>query len=640
MKPASATRYLSLTLFVAYLLLALEVLVIPGRGWAFYGAAALFVLAATLAFGPFPAFRSPTGSTERGLPSTRWRWPLVSALLASSLFLQVGWTTLSVSHPHEDAYILFRYVEHIAGGQGIVYNPGGPRTEGATDFLWLLSLSAVTWLGGDVAVGALVLNGLGAGLAAFLLTRVVAEEPRCRRLVWAAALVFPLVVVLNHGAAASYVGFGTIAYSAVALLLVYLGLGPSRVLVWLPVVGLIAGLFRPDGVVLGVAFALVGLWRVRGRPEARRYGQALVGCAVLGIVYFAWRYAYFGLPLPLPLYVKGQTAWLDLPGAHEGLRWLGLRMSPLPALAGCGLLAALLVRQRGVDVGRAALCLVPPLLLWAAFLFAWPLQNFAWRFQAPVSFAVVMVFTQLAVWMVVPLRDQGRQLTVLALLFLATALTLQDGSRWVRDLFRGDTFRSYHETFAPLFGEHFDGSQPVIALTEAGRLPYWFDGDVVDVVGLNNPTAALRPLTREDLDRLDPDIIMFHHARTMNLRGSRTRTDAPLIRRLDRVDLAAAIRPSFVDVFRDGLRRYEETSISRNEVAAVLLARYLVNRGGFDIVATDHRGNGTYRHVWGFRKGWPHTGSLIELMEAAGQPGGYRSYLDARRLQARSTPTP
>jgi len=46
---------------------------------------------------------------------------------------------LTLGHPHEDAYILFRYAENLAAGHGIVFNVGGPRAEGATDFLHLLT---------------------------------------------------------------------------------------------------------------------------------------------------------------------------------------------------------------------------------------------------------------------------------------------------------------------------------------------------------------------------------------------------------------------------------------------------------------------------------------------------------------------
>ena len=61
----------------------------------------------------------------------------------------------------------FRYAEHVAEGRGIVFNSGGPPTEGSTDFLWLMLLSASVAIGLDVAIAALALNAMGASAVAF-----------------------------------------------------------------------------------------------------------------------------------------------------------------------------------------------------------------------------------------------------------------------------------------------------------------------------------------------------------------------------------------------------------------------------------------------------------------------------------------
>src|SRR5258708_25503563 len=69
------------------------------------------------------------------------------------------------AHPQDDAYILFGYVSRFVAGQGIVFYPGGPHAEGATDFLWFVALSALHRLGIDIALAAALLNAAGgAGL--------------------------------------------------------------------------------------------------------------------------------------------------------------------------------------------------------------------------------------------------------------------------------------------------------------------------------------------------------------------------------------------------------------------------------------------------------------------------------------------
>jgi hypothetical protein len=138
-----------------------------------------------------------------------------AGLAVAAAFFAIGWVYLGVAHPSDDAYILFRYVENIAHGHGYVFNVGGPHAEGASDFLWLLLLVPPVALGSDVAVASLVGNALAAGIAAFLLTRTLRPldaPPRMQRVL---LLIFPLLLVVYHGAIASYLGFSA---SASALL--------------------------------------------------------------------------------------------------------------------------------------------------------------------------------------------------------------------------------------------------------------------------------------------------------------------------------------------------------------------------------------------------------------------------------------
>ena len=45
------------------------------------------------------------------------------------------------SYPQEDALILYRYVFNLVETGEITFNLYGERTEGATDFLWMIFLS-------------------------------------------------------------------------------------------------------------------------------------------------------------------------------------------------------------------------------------------------------------------------------------------------------------------------------------------------------------------------------------------------------------------------------------------------------------------------------------------------------------------
>ena len=78
--------------------------------------------------------------------------------LAAIVYFMIALWVLQTGHLHEDAYILFTYVENLARGEGIVYYAGGPPAEGATDFLWLMILGALRWASVDAGLAAAALN--------------------------------------------------------------------------------------------------------------------------------------------------------------------------------------------------------------------------------------------------------------------------------------------------------------------------------------------------------------------------------------------------------------------------------------------------------------------------------------------------
>lgn len=65
----------------------------------------------------------------------------------------------------DDAFISFRYAEHLATGQGLVWFPGD-RIEGYTNFLWTLLMAIPMLLGWEPILFAQLL-GMSALLEAF-----------------------------------------------------------------------------------------------------------------------------------------------------------------------------------------------------------------------------------------------------------------------------------------------------------------------------------------------------------------------------------------------------------------------------------------------------------------------------------------
>ena len=75
----------------------------------------------------------------------------------------------------EDAYIALRFAKNLAGGHGLVWNPGAPPVEGYTDFLWVLASAGAMAIG---LPGVWFVQGLSvaAGLATLGLTYLIGRR--------------------------------------------------------------------------------------------------------------------------------------------------------------------------------------------------------------------------------------------------------------------------------------------------------------------------------------------------------------------------------------------------------------------------------------------------------------------------------
>ncbi len=93
---------------------------------------------------------------------------LISILLvASTLYYASRYVDFSIP-PFEDAAMLMRYAQNLAGGHGIVWNIGEHPVDGATDFLFMAVSAAFIKLG--LTVGQSV---RGIGFASHLLTVLI-----------------------------------------------------------------------------------------------------------------------------------------------------------------------------------------------------------------------------------------------------------------------------------------------------------------------------------------------------------------------------------------------------------------------------------------------------------------------------------
>lgn len=438
----------------------------------------------------------------------------IAGIAGFGVFLLASLLQLYLSNPNEDAFILFKYVNNVVAGHGVAYFPGGPRAEGATDFLWFVLLTGLTGIGFDVAVAAALLNAVGAGLAAMLFAETIEQAGLTTR--WRApAYALVLAIPLTGGALAAYEGFSSMLYSALVLWLFRTSVsGHARHLT--PLVAIVVALFRPDGVIIGGIATLIVMWQMRAEADFRRLARNVGIAFTIGCVYFIGRYLYYGELLPLPLYVKSAGAvvrdiyvlGVTLPyyqGLDKNLGWLADTFGPTSLLV-AGFAIFILGRGRDHLLRAQIIAAVPMLVLLLSLSLAHQAQNIALRFQAPIFLIVLYIVSSYGLRRMSAAASTGRRWLNIGVLAVAIALPSANGAFL---LLRALALPSYMESMSRAFA---DAAEPgdVLTLTEAGRMAFWWPGPAHDLGGLNNADTAHQPANASYVASLHPDVVFLH----------------------------------------------------------------------------------------------------------------------------------
>src|SRR5579871_2129598 len=209
----------------------------------------------------------------------------------------------------DDAYITLRYSQNVARGVGAVYNAVGPRAEGYTSYLWMALLAIPHLLHADALLVAKTLGvvftfATAALVAAWTFTEVRVERTR----IASAAAAVLAYCTLARTAVHAVSGMETALYTAVLTAMLFaasrLARDGRRWATPFATLALAASLTRPEACVAAVAAAVTAIATM---PRSERHRSAVVIAGVFGLplcVYELCRIRYYGLPFPLPFYVK------------------------------------------------------------------------------------------------------------------------------------------------------------------------------------------------------------------------------------------------------------------------------------------------------------------------------------------------
>lgn len=406
----------------------------------------------------------------------------------------------------DDAGITFSYARSLAEGAGITFRPGEPASEGYSSTLWMLVLSGVGLVGGDIAMAA-KLGGQIAGAGVLCLVAAMVwngtHSPAAVVLAGVAVLAGPFVIWAASGQEH--------AVQALLLLLVVALAGHGMRWPWL--VGAVLALLvltRPETPLIVVAVVAAVLMHDR-----RILGRWWIGRAVpLALIPFAafigllgFRMWYFGEAFPNPYHAKaGESGFAGLLNPFGG-GWQYVLQGALQT--GLAVLVPLVFLGLGRTASLRAAMLVAVagghivFVLWAKG--DWMA---GWRFLMPV-----IPLLALAAGLALPALAQARRrgFAVVVGLLLAVA------NLGVLDRFAGApttplaTVGAIGAEFAAL-AERLGIADPVLAHHDAGAIAYLRPLRLVDLGGLVDPFIARNMTDRQALigyivDRQRPDFV-------------------------------------------------------------------------------------------------------------------------------------
>lgn len=419
----------------------------------------------------------------------------------------------------DDAFISFRYAQHLMQGDGLVFN-AGERVEGYTNFLWTALISAAMRLSLDPIVVTLVLTLALAFVVLALTYRLgllLAPPLWC----WAAlpllAFSKPFLLYTAQGS-----GMETALFSAL-LLAAMLAFARRR---WALAGALtaLAMLTRPDGVVLAGVYSAFVAWGVYRRRLPRRSLWYIGAAGALFAPYFVGRWLYYGYPLPNTFYVKvGGSAGQIARGALY--LWEFCRKYLLAISGACGALAAVwaLRRRQGssgvyafaVGVKDAdkrgqtraapadaagALDLLPIAAFTGAFLLYVVAVGGDWmygyRFFVPVlpPLAILSVAGAAALFAGRARVLRHAYVALVAVALVAAARIPDQSDSGGVALAPNDTVRfTRRYRAAGRLINALTAPDASVAVEAAGALPYYAERPTIDMLGLNDAYIAHTP---------------------------------------------------------------------------------------------------------------------------------------------------
>jgi hypothetical protein len=422
----------------------------------------------------------------------------------------------------EDAFITFQFARHLANGQGIVWNAGEAPVEGYTNFLWLI-LSAVLIRSGSDVVFFTQLIGVLASLVTMIYTYQYGRNLFNLRGGYA---LIPCLFLAVSGPFAAWAGsgmetnlFGMFLLAGCYYFVAWVMRDSYKSLIACFLMLLLGTLTRPEGFMIFVLVAALGILfsGVRPRTTWVRYFLALSIYVLPFLVYFLWRYSYFGFLLPNTFYAKtGGGIYQYLRGLkYSGLFFFHFILPLLPffflfAWEQLFRGASLTIRGKSIiqhlkDHTNVIISILVIGFYTLYIVYAGGDYMAMYRFFVPIlPFFYVLIGPVIYLLFMRIARERTKSILASGLIVFAMGMTVLQSTpiegkifrkpEFMHGAYQGIQFERWHvaryRVIADFFREYKQGPQESMALGPIGVISYYSDMTIHSLFGIVDPYIA------------------------------------------------------------------------------------------------------------------------------------------------------
>ncbi|NQS98776.1 MAG: hypothetical protein HQ591_10000 [candidate division Zixibacteria bacterium] len=428
----------------------------------------------------------------------------------------------------DDAYISYRYADNLANHSELTWNVGEDPIEGYTGIAMPVIMSIFIKLGlSPIIVGKVI------GVVFFLLGGLILRS--IFRLLKIQGLACSIPLILYFTAPFMFVhalsGMETILFSTIIVICVYLlfisitteehkGLWEIALFVLL----LLTSLVRPEGVVLALT-TIAGLVFIKLKYSRREFPpftlRVILVYVIPGLIYFIWRWHYYGQFLPNTFYVKSSPDLFDKFSVLK-LAFFSVLFLFIPAV-GCLILNASNIKKVRAEIrewiGKSR---VNPQLVIAfisiivfvglvllQYMRSRLLMNFEYRFYSPF-FPIFLIFAGILLHRGISAYKSVRRIKPVSFRFIGMILVLLlilQSSIYYKELkkyifLKAGYKRMIEDEHIPageFLRENVPPSEWSIVIHDIGAIPYYSGLKTVDFSRLNNEELARGGMSKKEI---------------------------------------------------------------------------------------------------------------------------------------------